>query len=155
MNKKLIIIISLLSLFPILPIFAENYNFQIDEHSYDITYNIDTGNILAMELDQELISLLIGTENVNEDSIFSVKLPSEMISAENNAFAILVNGIEVDYDISSTDANSEFTFLIPAFTEEIEIIGTHVIPEFPFGILTIFSIIISFTVIFSRNKLFR
>ena len=155
MNKKLIISISLLSLFPISPIFAENYNFQIDEHSYDITYNIDNGNILAMELDQELTSLLIGTENVNEDSIFSVKLPSEMISAENNAFAILVNGIEVDYDISSTDANSEFTFLIPAFTEEIEIIGTHVIPEFPFGILVIFSILISFTVIFSKNKLFR
>ena len=155
MNKKLIITFSIFVILSSQPVFAENYNFQIDEHSYDITYNIENGNVLAMELDQELTSLLIATENVNEDSFFSIKLPTEMISAENNAFAILVNGIEVDYDITSTDSESEFTFLIPAFTEEIEIIGTHVIPEFPFGVLIVFTILTSFAVIFSKNRLFR
>ncbi len=135
--------------------FAENYQMEIDENSFDIHYHFN-GELLAMAVDNELTSFLIATENVIEGDNFHITLPHELISAENNEFAILVNGMEVDYQISSDDAESEFIVPIPAFTEEIEIIGTKVIPEFPLGVLFVLVIMTSFVVLFSKNKsLFR
>ncbi|HSG73779.1 MAG TPA: hypothetical protein VLA01_01100 [Nitrosopumilaceae archaeon] len=115
--------------------YAETYRLEIDENVFDIEYDLD-GDIIAMATDKETISLLIATENV-EDSEFAIKLPNDLIRAENNEFAVLVNGFEVEYDAMDT-ADSHLTFFIPAFTEEIEIIGTYVVPEFPLGAIMLF-----------------
>ena len=154
MIKKIFFIFSILIFFTTNHVFAENYNFQIDEHNFNISYTMNSGSVLAMAIDQELASFLIATQNVDKDTVFSIKLPSEMIKAENNAFAVLVNGIEIDYDLKSTQSESELTFVIPVFTEEIEIIGTKVIPEFPLGPLIIFTILSSLVIMLSKNKIF-
>jgi len=86
------------------------------------------------------------------DSIFIIDLNHELITAYNNEFAILVNGLEVDYDIVSDSDSSTFTFYVPEFTEEIEIIGTHVIPEFPLGVIMGLVILISAVMLVSRVK---
>ena len=91
-----------------LPSFSESYNLQIDEHSYDLEYQINA-DVLAMAIDQELNSLLIGIDNT-EDSLFSIKLPNEMISAENNEFAVLVDGLEIDYNLNSLRDSTEISF---------------------------------------------
>ncbi|MEJ2261610.1 MAG: hypothetical protein P8X83_08185, partial [Nitrosopumilaceae archaeon] len=87
------------------------------------------------------------------DSIFQIDLQHELINAKNNEFAILVNGFEVDYDIVSDADSSTLTFFVPQYTEEIEIIGTHVIPEFPFGALAVLPILIISVMVFPRLKL--
>jgi len=76
---------------------------------------------------------LIGVENT-KDSLFTITFDKKIISAPNDNFAILVNGLEVDYSISNNDNSSTLNFYVEDGTEEIEIIGTHVIPEFPFSI---------------------
>ena len=48
---------------------------------------------------------------------------------------------------------STLTFFVPHYSEEIEIIGTHVIPEFPFGVMAVLSILIISVMAFSRLKL--
>lgn len=116
------------------------YDLMVDEETFSISYEVDA-DVIAMAIDPELTSLLIGIEN-SKDSIFVIDLENKLISANNNEFAILVNGVEVDYEIVSDADSSTFTFFIPEFTEEIEIIGTRVVPEFPFGAITIFSIIL-------------
>ena len=126
------------------------YVISIDEHVYSILYQIDA-QVLAMAIDPELNSLLIGLENTR-DSIFVIDLPHEMINAENNEFAILVNGYEVDYEIVSDSDSSTFAFFVPEFTEEVEIIGTFVIPEFPLGSILILFILLTITTIFVRTK---
>ena len=131
---------------------GENYNLKIDEHSYEIKYFLE-GNVIAMAIDQELTSLLIGTDNVEQDSIFKIIFPNELISAENNEFAVLVNGYEVDYEIINEDSSLKMTVFIPAFTEEIEIIGTKVIPEFPFGALFVLVSLTAVVILFSKSKL--
>ena len=131
-----------------LPAFSESYNLQIDEHSYDLEYQADA-DVLAMAIDQELNSLLIGIENAN-DSLFSIKLPNEMISAEKNEFAVLVNGLEVDYELKPLGAMTEISFFVPNLSQEIEIIGTHVIPEFPIVVL-ILILTITGVVLFTKN----
>jgi len=132
--------------------YGESYQLTVDENSFEINYST-TGRVIAMEIDKELFSLLIGLENVEKDSILEIEFTHELISAENNEFAVLVNGYEVDYELSTTDLGSKLTIPIFADTEEIEIIGTNVIPEFPLGILMVLVFTIMFVVFFSRTKI--
>jgi hypothetical protein len=131
------------------------YVLEIDENEFSISYQVNA-KVIAMAIDPELTSLLIGLENTS-DSIFVIDLKHELIRAHNNEFAVLVNGLEVDYDIVSDSDSSTLSFLIPVFTEEVEIIGTHVIPEFPAGILIGLAVLISSVVATSRikNSVFR
>jgi hypothetical protein len=132
--------------------YGESYQLTVDENSFEIDYST-TGRVIAMEIDKELFSLLIGLENVEKDSILEIEFTHELISAENNEFAVLVNGYEIDYELSTTDLGSKLTIPIFADTEEIEIIGTNVIPEFPLGIFMVLVFTIMFVVFFSRTKI--
>ena len=150
--KKIILIFGFLlfSTFGNFSAFAESsYVLEIDENSYDLKYELQ-GDVIAMAIDQELTSLLIGIENTR-DSNFSINLPDEMISAENNAFAVLVDGFEVDYSIETMDNSVKMSFFIPQGTQEIEIIGTHVIPEFPFSVILGF--VLATTIVFGASKI--
>jgi hypothetical protein len=131
------------------------YVLKIDENEFSIPYQVDA-KVIAMAIDPELSSLLIGLENTS-NSIFVIDLKHELIRAHNNEFAVLVNGLEVDYDIVSDSDSSTLSFFVPIFTEEVEIIGTHVIPEFPTGILIGLAMLISSVVVTSRikNSVFR
>jgi len=126
------------------------YVLEIDEHVFSIPYQVNA-KVIAIAIDPELTSLLIGLDDTF-DSIFIIDLNHELIGARNNEFAILVNGLEVDYDIVSDSDSSTFTFFVPEFTEEIEIIGTHVIPEFPLGGIMGLVILISAVMLVSRAK---
>ena len=111
--QKLLIFGLILSLsFSILPsVFAENiYNLTVDEHSFDLTYEF-SGDVIAMAIDQELRSLLIGVENT-KDSLFRITFDNTLITAENGNFAILVNGLEVDYDILDNGNSSTLRFYV-------------------------------------------
>lgn len=135
-------------------VYAETYTLEIDENVFDIEYELE-GDVIAMATDKEAVSLLIATENV-EDTQFSIKLPNDLIHAENNDFVILVNGHEVDYTIMET-GDSHLTFFIPVFTEEIEIIGTFVVPEFPLGVIMLFGAASLIIILMQKSKksLFR
>jgi len=160
MNFYRFLIISLFV--SILPAFGEShpqylamddpseYVLEIDDHVFSIPYQVNA-KVIAMAIDPELTSLLIGLDDTS-DSIFMIDLEHELISAQNNEFAILVNGLEVDYDIVSDSDSSTFTLFVPAFTEEIEIIGTHVIPEFPLGAIMGLVILFSAVMLVSRAK---
>jgi len=155
MQKILIFGLILSMSFSILPsVFAENiYNLTVDEHSFDLTYEF-SGDVIAMAIDQELRSLLIGVENT-KDSLFRITFDNELISAKNGDFAILVNGLEVDYGVSKNDSVSTLSFYVEEGTEEIEIIGTHVIPEFPFSVFFGFVLMTSVVLIISKFRIFR
>lgn len=129
----------------------KNYHMEIDDNSFDIKYDFD-GEVIAMEIDKELNSLLIGTENV-KDSQFQITLPNELISAENNEFVILVNGFEVEYEVAET-GHTYLTFFVPVYTEEIEIIGTYVIPEFPLGAILTLGSITGVIILLQKSKKF-
>ena len=131
------------------------YQLTIDENSFELKYDL-TGDVIAMALDQELNSLLIGIENT-KDSLFSIELPKKMISSENNEFAVLVDGFEINYDIITNENNSVLMFFIQEGNQEIEIIGTYVIPEFPIGSLSTLVVTTCLVLILTKikNKKFR
>jgi len=127
------------------------YIIEIDDNVFVISYEVNA-KVIAMAIDPELTSLLIGLENTS-DSIFVIDLIHDLINVHNNEFAILVNGLEVDYDIVSDSDSSTLSFFVPTFTEEVEIIGTHVIPEFPFGVIMGLVMMVSIMVAVSRAKI--
>lgn len=140
---------------PNLSVFAEkNYQLEIDGNSFDIKYNFN-GDVIAMAIDKESTSLLIGTDNV-KDSQFQITLPADLIHVDNNAFAILVNGYEVEYIITN-NKDTILTFFVPDFTEEIEIIGTYVVPEFPLSAILVFGSVFGIILLLLKTKkvLFR
>ena len=126
------------------------YVLKIDEHTYSISYVVNA-DIIAMEIDPESRSLLIGLDNTY-DSRFFIGLEHELINAQNDEFVILVDGQETYYEISSDSDSSTFAFFVPTGTEEVEIIGTHVIPEFPIGAIFGFAVMISTIMIFAKVK---
>lgn len=160
---KLFLLLCFSLLISITPVFGEShpeysgisnpseYVLQFDDHTFLIPYEVNA-HIIAMEIDTELTSLLIALDS-DSDSVFKIDLQHELINAQNNEFAILVNGFEVDYDVVSDADSSTLTFFVPQYTEEIEIIGTHVIPEFPFGVMAVLSMLIIPILVFSRLKL--
>ena len=140
------------------PIFAQTpsdestleYVLEIDEHTYSISYVVNA-DVIAMQIDPESRSLLVGLDKTY-DSQFFIDLEHELINAQNNEFVILVDGEEVDYKMTSDFDSSTFEFFVPIGSEEVEIIGTYVIPEFPVGAIFGFVVMISFIMIFAKAK---
>lgn len=126
---------------------------EAEGESFDVSYSLD-GELVAIQVDQESTSLLIGTTNV-QDSTFEVSFPSELLAAENAEFVVLVDGLETDYTISYADNNPTILVQVPEATEEIEIIGTTVVPEFPLGVLAIMGVVSAMALVFSKTKPFK
>lgn len=129
---------------------SSKYVLEIDDHVYSISYVVNA-DIIAMEIDPESRSLLIGLDKTF-DSQFFIGLEHELINAQNNEFIILVDGEEVDYEMTSDSDSSTFEFFVPISSEEVEIIGTNVIPEFPVGAIFGFVVMISSIMIFAKVK---
>ena len=129
---------------------SSEYVLEVDDHVYSISYVVNA-DIIAMQIDPESKSLLIGLDKTY-DSKFFIGLEHELINAQNNEFIILVDGEEVDYELTSNSDSSTFEFFVPVGSEEVEIIGTNVIPEFPFGAIFGFAVMISVIMIFTKMK---
>lgn len=136
-------------------IYAEELKYMLNtnDQTFEIVYSLD-GQVIAMAIDHELNSLLIGIIEV-KDSAFQITLPQDLILAENNEFVVLVDQIEVDYNIVAQDNAATLYFFVPADSQEIEIIGTQVIPEFPLGVLVVFATMIVVVTLVTRISKFR
>ncbi len=99
-----------------------------------IGYEITGGKLLSIMTDVDANSLIILIDATDDGSL-TLTIPRSVLDAlfengDDDEFFVLVDGEEVDFDeiISSTDRILTIEF--PAGAEEIEIIGTFVIPEF-------------------------
>ncbi len=148
---SIIISIAILSMIPLsLAADQGTHKLEADGKTFDVSYSFD-GELVAMTVDQESTSLLVGTQNV-EDSFFEISFSSELLSAKNAEFVVLVDGLETDYTVTYDGNNPTLTFPIPADSEEIEIIGTGVIPEFPLGALVIMGAVSTMAIVISRMR---
>ena len=122
--------------------FLSNYEVKIpDGGTFDVPYTMKGGIVEKIEINQENLSLEISI-STNSDGNLNINLPRQGIDSKMN------NGGDLDFIILMHEANSNF----PVQTEyeedkskadfrsidipikngdkKIEIIGTHVVPEF-------------------------
>ena len=98
-----------------------------------ISYEITNGKVINSIPDLDAVSLLLHIESTDDGSI-TLTIPRSVLDAtinsEDDQFFVLVDGEEVDFEEIATSTERTLTINFMAGTEEIEIIGTFVIPEF-------------------------
>ncbi|MDH3677443.1 MAG: PEFG-CTERM sorting domain-containing protein [Nitrosopumilus sp.] len=122
-----------------------------------LDHEITGGKITHIIPDTDSNSLIIGLDSTAHGQI-TVPLPRDVIDAkigdEDDDFFVIVDGEEVDFDETTTSTDRTLVISFPAGAEEIEIVGTFVIPEFGTVAAMILVIaIISIIAISSKSKL--
>ena len=98
-----------------------------------IGYEITGGKLQSIMPDVDANSLIVSIDATSDGSL-TLTIPRSvldaMINGEDDDFFVLIDGEEVDFDETTTSTDRILTISFPAGAEEIEIIGTFVIPEF-------------------------
>lgn len=98
-----------------------------------IGYMITGGKLLSIMPDVEANSLIVSIDATSDGSL-TLTIPRSVLDAtmngEDDDFFVLIDGEEVDFEETTSATNRVLTIAFPAGAEEIEIIGTFVVPEF-------------------------
>ena len=133
--------------------------------SFDLGYSIIGGEISDVVLKQDRYSLLIEINAASNGNIV-LKLPRENIESKTNdgadeIFIVLISKTGLDGDdfievqFEEIETGNDFRTLRIQFEEDdrwIEVIGTHVIPEFGTIVTMILLIAVTTTIIMSKSK---
>ena len=122
--------------------FTSNYEVKIPAGgTFDVQYTMKGGIISSMDLNQKNLSLEINI-STSSDGNLNINLPRDSIDSINNNgqdidFIVLMyegnTEIPIQTDFRNTDTEDQFRSInIPVKNGDtkIEIIGTHVVPEF-------------------------
>jgi len=119
---------------------------------YELGYELTGAKIIRITPDTEMKSLIFEIETYSDGEL-RITLPKDVIDTDEEGFFILVDGIETNHEAVSNLENWSFVIPFSYGSEEIEIIGTFVIPEFgtiaALVLVTAISIII---MISAKNK---
>ncbi|MGI0087663.1 MAG: PEFG-CTERM sorting domain-containing protein [Nitrosotalea sp.] len=108
---------------------------QVDGTSYSISYTITNGKVLDIKADPASKSLTVSIQTTG-DGLLTITMPRALIDANLNGtdtkFVVLNDGQENTQANETMTTNTDRTLAIPFKngTQQIEIIGTFVIPEF-------------------------
>ena len=100
---------------------------MIEDHS--LNYDLTCAEIQSMTPDTEMKSMIIAIKT-DCDGELTITLPKDVIDTDEEGFFILVDGDETNHKASSVGEFWTLTIPFSYGSEEIEIIGTFVIPEF-------------------------
>jgi predicted secreted protein with PEFG-CTERM motif len=97
---------------------------------YELSYELTGAKIIRITPDTEMKSLIFEIETYSDGEL-RITLPKDVINTDDpEGFFILVDGIETNHEAVSNLENWSFVIPFHYGSEEIEIIGTYVIPEF-------------------------
>ena len=99
-----------------------------------IGYEITGGQLLSITPDVDANSLIVGIDATSDGSL-TLTIPRSVADAlletgEDDEFFVLIDGEEVDFSEDASSTDRTLTIAFQAGAEEIEIIGTFVVPEF-------------------------
>ena len=123
---------------------------MIEDHS--LNYDLTCAEIQSMTPDTEMKSMIIAIKT-DCDGELTITLPKDVIDTDENGFFVLVDGDETNHKASSVGEFWTLTIPFSYGSEEIEIIGTFVIPEFgTIAGLVLVLAIMSIIIISAKNK---
>ena len=123
---------------------------MIEDHSLD--YELTCAEIQSMTPDTEMKSMIRAIKT-DCDGELTITLPKDVIDTDEEGFFILVDGDETNHKASSVGEFWTLTIPFSYGSEEIEIIGTFVIPEFgTIAALVLVVAISSILIISAKNK---
>ncbi|MFQ5940972.1 MAG: plastocyanin/azurin family copper-binding protein [Nitrososphaerales archaeon] len=129
-----------------------------EDNSFDVATSLSNGSVKFVDVDPDFTSLILMLEtSASEDGELMITLPRALIDSKigdaDEDFIILVDGDESDYQEHSTsDTERGLTIEVPAGVEEVEIVGTVVVPEFPIAVMAVMGVIVATAIAVSRFK---
>ena len=119
---------------------------------YELGYELTGAKIIRITPDTEMKSLIFEIETYSDGEL-RITLPKDVIDTDEESFFILVDGIETNHEAISNLENWSFVIPFSYGSEEIEIIGTFVIPEFgTIAALVLVTAISVIVMISAKNK---
>lgn len=140
-------------------VFAQTQNqFAVTDpsggQSYPVNYGITGGTVSDMTLDTNATSLVVSIQTTGDGSL-TMTLPRTLIDAKAGAdddqFFVLVDGADTEFNESKTSTDRTITVSFIDGTEQIEVIGTQVVPEFGGIAFVILTIAILSTIVLSAK----
>ena len=129
------------------------------QQTFNVNYTISGGTINTMTIDAQSLSVIVSV-NSTSDGTVTLQLPRSLIDAktssgQDDTFIILIDGAEVKPQ--SESANNDFRNITVQFLQgdqNIEIIGTQIVPEFgPIAALVLAIAIISIIAVSAKTGL--
>ena len=147
-------------------VYTSNYEVKIPEGgTFDVPYTMKGGIISSMSLNQKNLSLVINIAT-SSDGNLNINLPRDGIdSMDNNGqdidFIVLMyegnSEIPIQTDVRKVETGNEFRSIdIPVKDGDtkIEIVGTHVVPEFGTIAMIVLAVaIVSIIVVSAKSRL--
>lgn len=151
--------------FDIAQLMAEKITFEIGDDTFDIYYgykgsldSMGTDHVepvlSSMSINEERKSIEIIMEEVPDKTDFWVRIPQEVLYAEGEKFQVLVDGVDTGYDLMKFPNDYVIGLVISDTTENIEIVGTRIIPEFGTFAILVLGVSILGVVYFVRKSSF-
>jgi predicted secreted protein with PEFG-CTERM motif len=128
-----------------------------DSGTFDVKYTIRGGTVEDIEIEPENLGLLVKINSLDDGKII-LELPRESIDAEkqngkDEKFIILINDAQTTYEEIQSDSTVRIIEInFEKGDSEIQIIGTHVIPEFGTMVIIILTIGVVGSVLLTKNK---
>jgi predicted secreted protein with PEFG-CTERM motif len=135
-------------------------DFEVDagnSGTFDIKYTIRGGIVESIKIEPENLGLVVKI-NSSYDGKIILELPREFIDAEkqngkDEEFIILINNSQTTYEEIQSDSTARIIEInFEKGDSEIQIIGTHVIPEFGTIVMIILTIGILASILLTKNK---
>jgi len=106
----------------------EHHHEEVFDLASEVDYSISGGDVHGVAANVNGNSLVVSIHDAEDGGELTITLPSDVITPFNDGtFFVLVN--DEESDDASQDGNT-ITVPFDADAETIEIIGTHVVPEF-------------------------
>ncbi|MGI0006482.1 MAG: PEFG-CTERM sorting domain-containing protein [Nitrosotalea sp.] len=129
------------------------------QQTFNVNYTISGGTINTMTIDAQSLSVVVSV-NSTSDGTVTLQLPRTLIDAktssgQDDTFIILIDGAEVKPQ--SESANNDFRNITVQYLQgdqDIEIIGTQIVPEFgPIAALVFAIAIVSIIAVSAKTGL--
>ena len=144
------------------PVFAQTpQQFTVKDaqsgQSFTVDYSIHGATVDDISISPQDTSLMISLKS-SSDGNLTMTLPRSLIDAKtgmgDDQFFVLVDGADTDFTESKTDTDRTITVSFSTDTQQIEIIGTKVVPEFGgLSFVVLMIAIISIVAISTKTRL--
>lgn len=119
-----------------------------DGLGYEVKYILDTTLEQEVFIDTAQNALIFKISGDTENEQITIILPTELIENPNTVW---VDGVMTDFEIDTTTSGIKLTVPIEPLSEEIKIMGPHVIPEFGLMTMAILGISVVTMIVMSQR----